>query len=136
MAGISLFSPEGLVRSPAFNHVATIPPGYTTVLIGGQNAVDERGDLIGTGDVVAQVEKVMDNLRLALRAADAQMRDLVSMTIVIADGVDLPAAYPVAAAALDGAAPLVSVLRVIGLAVPGALVEVSAIAAVLRTDGG
>jgi hypothetical protein len=42
------------------------------------------------------------------------------------DGVDLTEAYPVTAAALEGAAPPV----VVGLAVPGALVEVSAVAAV------
>jgi hypothetical protein len=52
------------------------------------------------------------------------------MTILVVDGVDIAAAYPVAAEALEGAAPTVVVARVAGLAVPGALVELSAVAAV------
>jgi hypothetical protein len=52
------------------------------------------------------------------------------LTVLVVDGDDLTAAYPVAGAALGGAAPCVVVARVAGIAVPGALVEVSAIAAV------
>jgi enamine deaminase RidA (YjgF/YER057c/UK114 family) len=58
------------------------------------------------------------------------MNTVVMMTIVLVDGVDPAPAYPVAAAALEGAAPPVVVVRVPGLVVPGALVEVSAVAAV------
>ncbi|WP_309103413.1 RidA family protein [Microbacterium sp.] len=134
MTSIRFISPAGLVQSPAFNHVAVVPPGFATVFVGGQNAVDGSGELVGAGDAAAQVGRVMENLREALRAADADMQDLVSMTIIIVDGVDLVAAYPVAAAALGGAAPVVSVVTVTGLAVPGALVEVSAIAAVPAAD--
>ena len=130
MNEMKLLSPEGLVRSPAFNHVAVVPPGATTVYVAGQNAVDGEGNLVGDGDIAAQTEKTMANLRVALAAAGAKVGDLVSMTIVVEDGVDLTEAYPVAAATLAGAAPTVVVLRVAGLAVPGALVEVSAIAAV------
>ena len=43
MAQTSLLRPEGLVQSPAFTHVAVVPPGATTVYIGGQNAVDGDG---------------------------------------------------------------------------------------------
>jgi enamine deaminase RidA (YjgF/YER057c/UK114 family) len=130
MTQTSLLSPEGLVQSPAFNHVAVVPPGATTVYVGGQNAVDGNDTLVGGDDVAAQVQQTMTNLHIALAAAGATVHDLVMMTILLVDGVDLAAAYPVAAAAMEGAAPTVVVARVAGLAVPGALVEVSAIAAV------
>jgi enamine deaminase RidA (YjgF/YER057c/UK114 family) len=126
----SLLRPEGLVRSPAFTHVAVVPPGATTVYVGGQNAVDGDGTLVGGGDVAAQTQQVMTNLNVALAAAGASVHDLVMMTILLVEGVDLAVAYPVAAAALAGAAPPVVAVRVAGLAVPGALVEVSAVAAV------
>ena len=126
----SLLRPEGLVQSPAFSHVAVVPPGATTVYIGGQNAVDGEGTLVGDDDAAVQVRQTMANLQVALAAAGATVDDLVMMTILVVDGVDLSAAYPVAADALAGAAPAVVVVRVAGLAVPGALVEVSAIAAV------
>lgn len=125
----TLLRPEGLVRSAAFSHVAVVPPGATTIYIGGQNAVDGEGELVGEG-AAAQTQQVMTNLHVALAAAGASVHDLVLMTILMVDGVDLTEAYPVAAASLAGAAPPVVVMRVAGLAVPGALVEVSAVAAV------
>ena len=132
MTQISLLSPETLAQSPAFSHVAVVPPGATTIYVGGQNAVDAEHALVGGDDVAAQTRQVMENLRVALAAAGAGVEDLVMMTILLVDGVDLTEAYPVAAAALAGAAPTVVVARVPGLVVPGALIELSAIAAVLR----
>jgi enamine deaminase RidA (YjgF/YER057c/UK114 family) len=130
MAHTSLLRPEGLVRSPAFSHVAVVPPGATTVYVAGQNAVDGDGTLLGGDDAAAQTQQAMKNLHTALAAAGASVQDLVMLTVLLVDGVDLAAAYPVAAAELAGAAPPVVVVRVAGLAVPGALVEVSAVAAV------
>jgi enamine deaminase RidA (YjgF/YER057c/UK114 family) len=127
----TLLRPEGLVQSPAFTHVAVVPPGATTVYIGGQNSVDGDGTLVGGDDVAAQTQQVMANLHVALAAAGAGAQDLVMMTILLVEGVDLAAAYPVAAAALEGAAPPVVAAFVAGLGVPGALLEVSAIAAVM-----
>ncbi|GAA1538486.1 RidA family protein [Kribbella lupini] len=118
------------MNSPAFTHVAVVPPGMTTLYVGGQNAVDGEGRLIGGADAEAQTEQVMKNLKTALAAAGATVHDLVSMTIYLAEEVDLAEAYPVAAAGLEGAAPTVQGLRVTSLTVPGALLEVSAIAAV------
>jgi enamine deaminase RidA (YjgF/YER057c/UK114 family) len=126
----TLLRPEGLVNSPAFTHVAVVPPGMTTLYVGGQNAVDGEGRLIGGDDAAAQTEQVMKNLKTALAAAGATVHDLVSMTIYLAEEVDLAQAYPVAAAGLEGAAPTVQGIRVTSLTVPGALLEVSAIAAV------
>ena len=130
MAQISLLRPEGLVQSPAFTHVAVVPPGATTIYIGGQNAVTGDGTLVGGDDVAAQTKQVMTNLHVALAAAGASVQDLVMITILLVEGADLNAAYPVAAAELAGAAPPVVAVRVAGLGVPGALLEVSAVAAV------
>ena len=102
------------------------------VFIGGQNAVDQNGELVGGADVAAQTRRVMANLSTALAAADAGMQDLVSVTVVLVEGVDVQEAYAAAAPSLVTAKtpPLVSALLVSGLGVPGALVEVSAVAAV------
>ena len=132
MTEISLLSPDGLVHSPAFSHVAVVPPGATTIYVGGQDAVDASGKLVGGNDIAAQTKQVMANLTTALAAAGATVHDLVSVTILIAERADLTLAYPVAARALAGAVPAVLATRVAALAVPGALIEVSAVAAVFR----
>jgi hypothetical protein len=59
MTEIQLLRPEGLFASPAFSHVAVVPPGATTVYVGGQNAVDQNGELVGGTDVAAQTRQVM-----------------------------------------------------------------------------
>lgn len=132
MTEIQLLRPKGLVASPAFSHVAIVPPGATTVYVGGQNAVDENGELVGGSDVAAQTRQVMTNLETALAAAGAGVEHLVSVWVALVEGADVQAAYAAAAASLGSAKvpPLVSAALVSGLGVPGALVEVSAVAAV------
>jgi enamine deaminase RidA (YjgF/YER057c/UK114 family) len=110
-----------------------VPPGATTVIVGGQNAVDGDGALVGGDDVVAQTRQVTANVGIALAAAGATVHDLVLLTILLVEDADLAAAYPVAAEWLAGATPPVTAARVAGLGVPGALLEVSAIAAVTAT---
>jgi enamine deaminase RidA (YjgF/YER057c/UK114 family) len=109
MDTIQLMRPEGLLRSPAFSQVAVVPPGASLVLVGGQNAVDETGALVGGDDVAAQTTRVMANLAAALDAAGVGIEHLVSVSVLLVDAALVP-----------------------GLGVPGALVEVSAVAAVVR----
>jgi len=125
--------PDGLVASPAFSHVAIVPPGATTIYIGGQNGVDASGSIV-SDDVAEQSKQAINNAVLALEAAGATLADVVQWTVLIHVDADLGAAYGAIAPQLAGAGapPLVTAARVAGLGVPGALIEVSAIAAVLR----
>ena len=131
MSSITLISPEALVASRAFSHVAVVPAGAETIYVGGQNAVDQAGAIVGGDDPAAQTRKTMANLVTALEAAGASLNDVISMTVLMVDGIDLAASYAAAAetlAALE-TPPLVTAAMVSALGVPGALVEVSAIAA-------
>jgi len=133
MDNIQLLRPDGLVSSPAFSHVAVVPPGATTIYVGGQDSVDADGSLVGGDDVAAQSVRAVENVRTALAAAGATFADVVQWTVLFVDGVDLAAAYGAIAPLLaSDEPPLVIASRVAGLGVPGALIEVSAIAAVLR----
>jgi enamine deaminase RidA (YjgF/YER057c/UK114 family) len=133
MDNIQLLRPDGLVSSPAFSHVAVVPPGATTIYVGGQDSVDADGSLVGGDDVAAQSVRAVENVRTALAAAGATFADVIQWTVLFVDGVDLAAAYGAIAPLLaSDEPPLVIGARVAGLGVPGALIEVSAIAAVLR----
>jgi enamine deaminase RidA (YjgF/YER057c/UK114 family) len=135
MDTITRLRPAGLVSSPAFSHVAVVPPGATTVYVGGQNSVDAGGSLIGADDVGAQSARALENVKTALAAADATIDDVVQWNVLFVDGVDLSAAYGAIASQLASPEPaLVTGARVAALGVPGALVEISAIAAVLRSS--
>lgn len=133
MTSIQRIRPAGLVVSPAFSHVAVVPPGATTIYVGGQNSVDEAGALVGADDVAAQATRALRNAVTALHAVDATVDDVVQWTVMFVDGIDLRAAYGAIATELaSDEPPLVMGARVAGLGVPGALVEISAIAAVVR----
>lgn len=125
--------PEGLVRSPAFSHVAVVPPGATTIYVGGQNAVDADGRLVGPGDIAAQSVRTLENVKTALSAAGGSIADVVQWTVLFVEGTDIEAAYGAIAGTLATEEPaLVTGATVAGLGVPGALVEISAVAAVAR----
>lgn len=127
---IERIRPDGLVHSPAFSHVAVVPPGATTIYAGGQNSVDADGALVGGDDVAAQSIRALENVKTALAAAGAGIDDVVQWTVLFVDGVDIAAAYGAIASELATEQPgLVTGARVAGLAVPGALVEIAAIAA-------
>lgn len=130
---ITLAQPEGLVVSPAFSHVAVVPPGATTIYVGGQNGVDASGSVVSS-DAGEQSLRAVENARIALESAGAGLDDVISWTVLIHQDADLRAAYGAVAARLarDGAPPLVTAAIVAGLGVPGALIEVSAVAAVIR----
>jgi enamine deaminase RidA (YjgF/YER057c/UK114 family) len=133
MSSIERIRPEGLVRSPAFSHVAVVPAGATTIYVGGQNAVTADGALVGEGDVASQAIAALANVKTALAAAGASIADVVQWTVLFVDGVDITAGYRAIAAELASDDPaLVTAARVSGLGMPGALVEIGAIAATIR----
>lgn len=129
---ITRLQPAGLVQSPAFSHVAVVPPGATTIYVGGQNGVDETGRVV-SDDVAEQSVRAIRNAEVALAAAGATLADVVQWTVLISQDADLGAAYGAVGPLLatDGAPALVTAALVAGLGVPGALVEVSAVAAVV-----
>jgi enamine deaminase RidA (YjgF/YER057c/UK114 family) len=133
MDTITLLQPDGLVVSPAFSHVAVVPPGATTIYVGGQNGVDATGAVVSS-EAGEQSLRAVENARIALDSAGAGLDDVISWTVLIHQDADLRAAYGAVAARLarDGAPPLVTAAIVAGLGVPGALIEVSAVAAIIR----
>ena len=130
---ISLIRPAGLVMSPAFSHVAVVPPGATTIHVGGQNGVDESGKIV-SDDAADQSIRAVENAAIALAAVEATLDDVISWTVLIHQDADLRAAYGAVASRLarDGEPPLVTAAIVSALGVPGALIEISAVAAVVR----
>ena len=78
--------------------------------------------------------RALENARIALESAGAGLDDVISWTVLIHQQADLRAAYGAVASKLarDGAPPLVTAAVVAGLGVPGALIEISAVAAVIR----
>jgi len=60
-----------------------VADGGRTVYIAGQVSQDEKGQVVGQGDLAAQAEQVYRNLGLALKGAGATFDDLVKITVYV-----------------------------------------------------
>lgn len=122
-------NPGELVHSQAFSHAVVVAGAASTVYVGGQNGVDSTGAIVAD-DFAEQTARAVDNVRVVLAAAGAQFGDVISWTIAVEHGQDMRAGFAAMQPALAGRdhPPIVTVLQVAGFAVPGALVEISAVA--------
>ena len=125
---ITYLNPEGMYQSPVFSQGIILPANARILLIGGQNGVNEKGEIVGKGDVVAQTRQALANLQRVLAAAGGRLEDLVKTTIIMQQDIDLNAAFG-AWMAVWGQRPnppTVTGFRVPGLANPDFLIEIEA----------
>jgi enamine deaminase RidA (YjgF/YER057c/UK114 family) len=128
---ITHVNPEGLHRNPAFTWAVRVPAGYDTIHIGGQNGVGPDGAVVGQ-ELGEQTRQALANLRTCLEAAGASLTDVVKWTILCVDGAPLHEGFAAFGEVWppDAPPPAITFAFVAGLAVPGALVEIEAVAAV------
>jgi enamine deaminase RidA (YjgF/YER057c/UK114 family) len=118
-------APEGVAAGRGYSHVVT--GAGRLVVVSGQIAQDERGELVGPGDPAAQARQVFENLRRCLAAAGASFGDVVKLTFFVLDVADLPAVRTARDAVIDTARPPASTaVQVAALVAPGYRLEVEA----------
>ncbi len=55
------------------------------VFMAGHVAFNEKGELVGMGDIKKQTKQVIENIRACLESAGAKMEDVVSTTVYLPD---------------------------------------------------
>lgn len=110
---------------------ATVDRRTRLVFTAGSCPLDAGGDTVAPGDVTAQAEQVMTNLVITLRAADAELADVVKTTVYVASSrhEDLLAAWAVVSRHFGEPTPPSTLLGVAVLGYRDQLVEVEAVAA-------
>jgi enamine deaminase RidA (YjgF/YER057c/UK114 family) len=86
-------NPPALHTNPAFTQVVVVSGPARTIYVGGQNAVDARGAIVGAGDIAAQVRQIFANLEAALAAAG--LEHIVRWTISVVQGQPLEPGFAV-----------------------------------------
>ena len=86
------------------------------------------GVVVGAGDVEAQARQVFALLGRALAAAGAGAGDVAKVTVFLLDIDDRPRINPVRQEFFGATRPASTLVQVSALAVPGALLEVEAVA--------
>lgn len=100
------------------------------LFISGCVPVDTEGSLVGGEDVVAQAERVFEQIGAVLDAAGAGPADVVKVTVFLTDIDARPLVNPVRQRFFGDARPASTLVEVSRLAVPGARIEVEAVALV------
>jgi enamine deaminase RidA (YjgF/YER057c/UK114 family) len=133
-ATVEHLNPEGLPRNPAFTNVVTVTGPATTVYVGGQDAVTADGEVVGKGDIGAQTEQIFRSLQTALAAAGAELEHVIKWTSYVVDGQPVEPGFEVFQRVWGRRPnpPLITVVRVAGLAHPDFLAELEAVAVVPR----
>lgn len=129
---VAFLNPEGLNQNPAFSNVVVVSGAVRTIYIGGQDAVDADGQIVGVGDIAAQTEQVLRNLRTALAAAGAGPEHVVKWNVLVVEGQDFGSGFAAFQRVwgVPPDPPVITAAIVKGLAHPDFLVEMDAIAIV------
>lgn len=129
-SNIEYINPDGLIKNPAFSHVAITKGNGDTIYIGGQNAINSDMQIVGKGDIAKQTEYILKNIEAVLTASKATLDDLFKLTIYIVQGQDVLKGFQGAQAFLKKLSnpPVITGVVVAALANPDYLVEIEAVA--------
>src|SRR5262245_15809388 len=82
--------PQGLhvvmrAGHPAYTHVVTVSGTGKMIFVAGQLARDGNGNLVGKGDMRAQIQQVGENIKMCLEGAGASLADIVKTNTFVTD---------------------------------------------------
>ena len=80
----SIINPTNLPRPSGFSH-GILTTGGHLLFLAGQTASNAHGQIVAPGDLVAQYEQVLRNLRTVVEATGGSMQDIVKITIFVRD---------------------------------------------------
>ena len=115
---------------PAYSHVVTVNGPGKTIYIAGQLARDVDGNIVGKGDMRAQMEQTFKNLDACLKAAGASWADVVKTNTFVTDYAAFSQCSDIRMRYFGVASPTSTTIQISGLAQPEAMVEIEMIAVV------
>jgi len=122
---IERINPEGMTQPTAYSHLVKVD---NLLFIAGQVAVDGDGNIVGEGDMSAQVRQVLENLQAVLASQGADFSDVVKVNIFTTDIDSFLESSAVRREYLGDHPPTSTLVQIERLARPVFLVEIEAIA--------
>jgi reactive intermediate/imine deaminase len=98
------------------------------LFISGQIALDPDGKVVGEGDMLAQTQRVYDNIAAILKRAGGTFENVIKVTAYLTDMSRYPQYNQVRSKIFAAYRPASTTVEVSGLAFKGLLVEVEAVA--------
>ncbi|MGO4250095.1 RidA family protein [Paenarthrobacter sp. RAF54_2] len=131
-SAVTLIRSHQLSSAAQYAYAASVPANTRLIFLAGSCPLNEDGSTAGIGDYRVQAEKAIENMRLALEAAGAEIEDVVSTRVLVASSqqADLVTAWEVVREAFGSHDVPSTLMGVTVLGYDNQLVEVEAIAAV------
>ncbi|KND49479.1 MAG: Endoribonuclease L-PSP [Parcubacteria bacterium C7867-008] len=123
---ITHINPDALYKSPVFTQ-AVLTEGGRTLYIGGQNGILQDGTMAGD-TLTIQTEQIYKNIIEILKSAGATQENVVKQTIYVVKGQNIQEGFAAAQSVWGNTPTAISFMFVESLGVPGALIEVEAVA--------
>jgi len=120
-------NPEGMTKPSAYSHVVR---AGNILFIAGQVSSDASGQVVGAGDMKAQVKQVLENLKRVLASEGADFGHVAKINIFTTDIAAFQEAREIREPYFAGKAPASTLVEVKRLARLEFLVEIEAIAVV------
>jgi reactive intermediate/imine deaminase len=117
-------------QSEPISHYTDAVRAGNLLFVSGCVPVDGDGRLVGGEDVVAQARQVFANVGSILEAGGATFADVVKVTVYVTDIADRTRINPVRQEVFGETRPASTLVEVSALAIPGAKLEVEAVALV------
>jgi len=130
---LTLDNPPGVAApfGDRFAHVARLEfDGGALLMLAGQVAVDDAGEVVAPGDAAAQSERIFEIIRGILAAHGATLADVMHIRTFMTDLADLPAYGAVRRRLIPADPPASTTVEVNRLFLAGAVLEVEVTAAV------
>jgi enamine deaminase RidA (YjgF/YER057c/UK114 family) len=130
---IQYINSDALMSSPAaFTNLVSVSGNVKTIYIGGIDAVKPNGELVGKGNLGAQVTQVLENLQAALAGIGASVENIVKWNVYLRQGQSTQEAFASFGAFWKNRPnpPAITLLFVAGMDQPDYLVEIEAVAVI------
>ncbi len=122
-----VINPKNVHWPLGYSHIVKVGD---TVYVSGQLALDQEGNIVGEGDMVAQTEKAYENLKKCLESVGAKIHDIVMLRIFVTDLEEYDKTRDVRKKYFGKYRPATTGLEISRLYFPEAMIEVEATAVI------
>jgi len=127
---IKYINPENMAKPRGYSHAVSVSGDRKTIYIGGQNAIDEKGNLVGKADLGQQTTQALANIEKVLESDGGKLENVVKFNIYILQGQNPAEGFKAFQQKWGDKKdfPVVTVVFVSGFFNPQWLVEIEAVA--------
>ena len=126
-------NPQTTATPRGYSHAISVSGNHKTIYIGGQNAVDQQGNIVGKGNLKMQTEQALTNIEKILKEANAELENVVKFNIYLVVGQNPQEGFQAFQQKWNSKNfPTITVVFVAGLGNPEWLVEIDAVAVVAK----